>query len=303
MSNYLIAGGTGFIGKPLCQLLLSQGHKVTILTTQRQKLSQDNLIQYVYWNTQQHKIEMEACDTSFRVINLAGAGIADKRWTASRKKELLQSRLDPLNTLLIAVKQQRFHIEHLVSASAIGYYGNQTQLCTEVTPSDDSFLSQICQAWEEATLPFEELQIPVAIVRFGIVLGNDRGAFKELMAPLHYKLAAIPGSGKQIYSWIHLEDVCRILYELGHQYKTGVFNAVAPHPATMDNLIDEMRHYQPSWLRLHVPEFLLKLILGEMAIEVTKSTQVSSRKIEDMGFNFHFTTLQEAVKNLLSVSE
>ena len=300
MSNYLIAGGSGFVGKALCQLLLSQGHKAIVLTTQKNKLSKDNLVQYVYWNTRQHKIEMEASDTSFHVINLAGAGIADKRWTASRKIELLQSRLDPLHTLLIAAKQKRFHIEHLVSASAIGYYGNQTQLCNETTTGDDSFLSKICQAWEDATLPFEELQIPVAKVRLGIVLGNGRGAFKELMAPLPYKLAAIPGSGKQIYSWIHIEDACRIFYNLSQQHQNGVFNAVAPHPATIDNLIDEMRYYYPSWLRFHVPEFLLKFILGEMAIEVTKSTKVSSRKIEDIGFNFHFPTLQEAVKNLIS---
>jgi hypothetical protein len=300
MSNYLIAGGSGFIGQALCQILQSQGHMVIVLTTQRQKISQDNSIRYVYWNTRQHTIELEASDTSFRVINLAGAGIADERWTESRKKELLQSRLDALTTLYTAAKNHQINIEHLLSTSAIGYFGNQTQLCTEDTSGDDSFLSQICQAWEKAAQAFETLHIPVAIVRLGIVLGKERGAFKELLAPLQFKLAAIPGSGKQTYSWIHLEDVCQIMDTLSEQKSTGIFNAVAPYPVSMDNLIDEMRHYRTAWLRMHVPEFLLKLLLGEMAIEVTKSTTVSSRKLQELGYAFRFLTIQEAVKNLLS---
>ncbi len=301
MSKFIIAGGTGFIGKHLCALLLQEGHDVFILTTQKNKSSSSTqFLHYIYWNPDEKYIDETFTLSGCKIINLAGAGVADKRWTTSRKKEILESRILSLNTLYKALEKKQIQATHLVSASAIGFYGEGKMQCSEEDKSDTGFLSSICREWEEAALQFSNLGIPVSIARIGIVLGKDGGALKEFLKPLQYGIAGIPSDGKQIYSWIHIADVCRMLYFLLEKNKTGIFNAVAPHPVSINEIFSELiKHTKPFFLKVHAPAFALNILLGEMATEVLKSTNVSSHKIEEEGFEFLYKEIDVCINGIM----
>ncbi len=301
MQHYLISGGSGFIGKSLCTLLLHEGHKVSILSTQPNYQAFHKDIQVLEWDTEKKIIHGDLSKENYHVINLAGAGVAEQRWTNERKQLILQSRKDALDTLFLAQQQDKLRIAHLTSASAIGFYGLQLGLCDEKTAGDDSFLSQVCQQWEESALQFQSLQIPVAIVRVGIVLGNEGGAFKEFIKPLRFGIAGIPGHGKQFYSWIHLQDISQLFYFVSHQQITGIYNGVAPHPVSLNRIFDEILTHKKSVLtKIHAPAWMMKMLLGEMSVEILKSTEVSSRKIQEAGFQYKFKEIQEAIEDLMS---
>lgn len=302
-ASYVIAGGSGFVGRALSKQLLEKGHKVYVLTTQQGKAGQTDGkpgIRYIYWDPSRDFLDPAFMPGECVLINLAGAGVADKRWTPARKKAILDSRIQSLQTLYHAVERRQLPITHLVSASAIGYYGGASGLCTETTQGDESFLSTTTQQWEAAAMAFEKLGVPVAIARIGIVMGKEGGAMREFLKTLSVGIAAIPSSGKQIYSWIHINDLCRLLAFLASAKKEGVYNAVAPEPVSMNALFDAMiRHTSPFFFRVHIPDAALTLILGEMAIEITKSTLVSARKIIDEGFSFKYPTIGECMDNLM----
>lgn len=299
MSNYIIAGGAGFVGTALSELLLEEGHQVYVLSTKPRKSSHRNLT-YVLWDTKQKTIDSTFSIKEAKLVNLAGAGVADKRWTTNRKAEILHSRLDSLQTLYNAIESGQLGITHMVSASAIGYYAQGTQPYTEESPSDESYLSTTCVRWEEAAKAIENLDVSVSIARIGIVMGLQGGALRELSKSLSYRIAGIPSDGRQIYSWIHLKDVCRLLYFLAENEKKGIFNAVAPEPVSLNRLFEAMIATQgKSVLRLHVPAFILKIILGEMAIEILKSSEVNASKILQSGFIFNFNDIESCMKDLL----
>lgn len=300
MADFVLAGGSGFVGKNLTQRLLQEGHRVYILSTQRRSSTLRN-VTYVHWDT-----EAGVMDSSFQLaechlINLAGAGVADKRWTSARKAELLSSRINSLNTLYYAIQRGQLQTDHLVSASAIGYYGNHTGLCNEETAGDDSFLSLICREWEAAALRFSELNMSVGLVRIGIVLGKEGGALKEFLKPLRFGVAGIPSDGEQVYSWIHENDLVRALYFLSENKKPGIFNVVAPNPCTVNHLFDRiLAYHRGAAVKIHAPSWALKLMLGEMSVEVLKSARVSSERLEKSGFTFHYPDADTCMKQLLS---
>lgn len=299
MDHYLISGGSGFIGKSLCHLLLQQGHHVSILSTKPNYQAFHPNIQVIGWDTQNKSIHENLADQSYHVINLAGAGVADKRWTAKRKREILQSRQDALDTLFLAQQQGKLRMSHLTSASAIGYYGLQTGLCDELTAGDESFLSEVCQQWEQSASRFQSLQIPMAIVRVGIVLGKEGGAFKEFIKPMKFGIAGIPGHGKQLYSWIHVHDITALFYFVSQHQLHGVYNGVAPRPVSLNRLFDEIvKHKKGVFAKIHAPAWIINMALGGMSIEILKSTEVSSNKIQQAGFQFKFKEIQEAIRDL-----
>lgn len=300
MAKYILAGGSGFVGTALSKLLLSEGHQVYILST-RPQISTHRNLQYILWNTQKGTIDSSFTCTQAKLINLAGAGVAEKRWSHRRKAEILSSRVDSLNTLYQAVASGQLGITNLVSASAIGYYGEGNQPYHENSPADDSFLSSTCQQWEKAALAFEKLNIKVSIARIGIVMGKEGGALKELSRSLSFRIAGIPSNGEQVYSWIHLQDVCRLIYFLAENEKKGIFNAVAPEPVSLNRLMQAMINTQPGFvLKLHVPSFFLKVLMGEMAIEILKSSHVSSEKMEKSGFIFRFKNIEACMNDLFN---
>ncbi len=297
MANYLVAGGTGFVGKHIVSLLQQEGHTVYILSTQKHKCGlQADGSTIVYWNPTQYLIDPSFQLSDGILINLAGAGVADQRWTSRRKKEILQSRVQSLETLYKAVQNKQLSILYMVSASAIGFYGDRDTLFQETDLGDDSFLSQVCQQWELTANQFDRLQIPHSIVRIGIVLGSEAGALPALQKPLSWGVAAIPGSGKQIYSWIHVQDLARLLYFLSTHKKIGVYNAVAPYPCSLNALFAAfIKTNAVKAILIHVPELIIKIMLGGMSIEVLKSARVSSQKIEETGFQFLYPDIDSCL--------
>ena len=202
-----------------------------------------------------------------------------------------------MQTLFNAIEKKQIETNHLVSASAIGFYGEADKIFTEEDKSDASFLSSTCQQWEQEAMKFEQLNCIVSIARVGIVLGKEGGALKEFLKPLQMGIAGIPATGKQIYSWIHITDVARIFYFLANEKKAGIFNAVAPNPCAINEIFTALKKYKRTFLTAHAPEFVLKIMLGEMSIEVLKSCKVSSLKIEQAGFSFLHNDIEDCVKS------
>jgi uncharacterized protein (TIGR01777 family) len=312
MATILISGGTGLIGTSLTKLLLEKGHKVIILTRNLKraidKQTADERLTYARWNAQEQSIDRDAVAKADYIVHLAGEGIVDKRWTDKRKKRIVQSRLQGSGLLVKALKEIPNNVIAVVCASAIGWYGldkpgnKGSKGFVESDPSDPSFLGETCRWWEESIHPVRELGKRLVRFRFGIVLGNHGGAFAEFKKPVQFGIAAILGSGKQVVSWIHLEDVCRlIIFAIENDHMEGVYNAVAPKPVTNKELILHLaqRMRGKSFIPVHVPSWVLKTMLGEMSIEALKSTTVSSEKIQQTGFQFLYPQIDAALNDLI----
>lgn len=305
MQTILITGGTGMVGKALTQHLVALGYKVIILTRKWQESTHPQ-ISYAVWDISSQTIDESAIAKSDAIIHLAGAGVADKRWTTKRKKEILESRTKSSQLLVKALQNTNHSIKTFISASAIGWYGDD-QSKNKSTPflEDDAayndFLGATCKAWEESVAPIEAFGIRLVKCRIGIVLANAGGAFKEFIKPFKFAIAPILGSGKQIISWIHIDDLCSIfIHALQQEKMHGVYNAVAPHPVSNAALIAAIKQNHTSFvLKIKVPSFLLKIMLGEMSVEVLKSCTVSSNKIQHTGFHFTYPTVKMAVKQLM----
>ena len=299
MTKVLISGGTGLIGRQLCKMLLEDHVEVVVLTTQRKVSNQISKVRYVFWNPKEHYIDPAFTAQNISIINLAGAGVAEKRWTASRKQEIIESRTESLQTLYHAIASKQIQAIGLVSVSAIGYYAFKDRLLSEADFSDRSFLSSTCTLWEEKAIQFSSLGLPVAIARVGIVLSTHGGALKEFLKPLKFGIAGIPGDGKQMLSWIHIEDICRLLLYLNNSKSNDTYNAVADLPVSTNELFDNILKIK-NGIKIHIPAIALKLALGEMSIEILKSAAVSNQKIRKDGFQCKYPAISQALENLLN---
>lgn len=306
MPTVLIAGGTGLVGTALTEYLLQKNYSVIILTRSVAKSSQRPNLRYTQWNTDTQTIDAAALAEADYIVNLAGAGVADKRWTRARKKEIQQSRVSSGQLITKSLKENPNKLKAVINASAIGYYGadpvipNENSF-VETDKADTQFLGETCRLWEESVEGITALNIPLIKLRIGIVLSNEGGALKEFKKPLQFGVAAILGSGKQVISWIHLTDLCRMIeYAMLHEKMNGVYNAVAPKPVNNKMLTVELakRIKGKFYIPAYVPAFVLKIILGEMSIEVLKSATVSSKKIQDAGFTFLYPSIKAALDDL-----
>lgn len=295
---YVVAGGTGFVGQALVRALREKGYRVYVLSTRASAKHADT----IFWNTEKGEIDPSFSLLECKVINLAGAGVADARWTAARKALIRDSRVNSLNTLYRAHERGQLGIRHLVSASAIGFYGNASGLQVETAEGDDSFLSTTCKDWEAGAQAFSmNLGIPISIARIGIVLHPSGGALKALTQTFPLRVAGLPGSGKQIYSWIHRDDLVAMLIWLCEFERQGIYNAVAPEPVSLGRLMASAVKASGKWIvTIPAPAFVIQLILGEMAIEVLKSTEVSSAKVQAAGFRFQYAEIDSAMHSLFS---
>ncbi len=294
----IIAGGSGFVGKALTNLLLKNNFVVFVLTTNKKLVSKTEKLEFVYWNPENNEISPSLKFDNYVLVNLAGTNVAKGRWTDSRKKEILESRILPIQFLKKLHQENNICITHFISASAIGFYGLNNGLCIENIDGDNSFLSQTCQKWERAALEIKKLEVPTNILRIGIVLGKNEGAYPSLVQSLNYKLAGIPGSGNQIMSWIHISDVVKMILYLIEKKQDGIFNAVAPNPVSYTAFFKEIKKLKTYWVLFHIPVWLLKILLGEFTIELTKSTIVSSKKIETLGFQFEFSNIEKCFEEI-----
>ena len=299
--NVLLTGGTGFIGKKLTELLIENGFSVSILSRTAKQNYVD--ISYFQWDVESGTIDEEAILKADYVIHLAGENIGAKRWTASRKKAVLDSRVKSTKLLYTCLKLNNKKLDAFLSASGVGIYGAITdeQLCDETTPPANDFLGTVCQEWESATIPVHELGIRTVQIRTGLVLGKDDGVLKQLAPLFQFKLGCAIGSGKQYMPWIHIDDLCQIyLKAILDATMQGPYNA-AINDKTTNTIFSETLAKVFGyiiWLP-NVPAFVLRLVLGEMAQLVLKGRRVASDKIEKTGFQFQYADLEKALRNCL----
>ena len=296
----LITGGSGLIGRHLCQSLLSKGHTLHVLS--RRKLpALDSRMKTFVWNVEKGQLDEACLDGVDTIIHLAGEGIADKRWTKARKKAIIESRTESIRLLYRAIeKNLSSKVKHHISAAAIGYYADRgNELLTEDSLPGSGFLAESCIAWEQAVDEGQKLGLKIAKFRTGIVLDPKGGALLQIARPIKFGFGAALGSGKQWVSWIHWKDVVK-MYEFAlDNALEGTFNMVGPQPATNLELTRAIakQFHRPLWLPA-VPAFALQLALGEMSAAVLGSTKASADKIEHAGFTFDFPNLTEALKDL-----
>ena len=307
MATVLITGGTGMVGRHLTQKLIERGYKVIVLSRKSGAISPQGAVSFAKWDVENQTIEPEAIAKADYIIHLAGAGVADKRWSVQRKKEIVNSRTQSSAIIVKALKEVPNHVKAVVSASAIGWYGPDTteSLHTgfiENAKADTAYLGNTCKLWEESIEPVIALGKRLAKLRIGIVFSNDGGALTEFKKPLHAGLATIMGSGKQIVSWIHIDDLCRMfIHAIEHDEMNGAYNAVATNPVTNKQLIMALAKQMCGhiFIPVTVPAFVLKIMLGEMSIEVLKSANVNNDKIRSTGFDFLYPNVEAAFENLL----
>ncbi|MCB9305150.1 MAG: TIGR01777 family protein [Lewinellaceae bacterium] len=293
MSVILLAGGTGLIGRRLTELLSEQDDEVRVLTRSPREKGQ------FAWDPAAGAYDPAAFEGVDQVINLAGAGIADKRWTAARKRVIVESRVQSARTLRDAFTSTGHFPKAYISASAIGFYGNSGERPMEEkdAPVDDSFMVRCCQAWEAAADEVAALGIRTVKLRIGIVLSAEGGALAEFAKPMRFGIGGYFGDGKAWYSWIHLEDVCRMfVWAVKNEGVEGVFNAVSPNPVRNKEMVKSIAEamHQPV-LMAPGPAFAMRLLLGEMAAVVLNSNRVSPEKALKAGFAFRYPHLTEAL--------
>ncbi|MEI2707940.1 MAG: TIGR01777 family oxidoreductase [Chitinophagaceae bacterium] len=306
MKTVLITGGTGLVGSRLTELLLARNYNVIVLSRSKKETSTPNL-SYAIWNVEEQTIDASVFTKTDYIVHLAGAGVADKRWSVSRKKEILDSRTQSSALLVKALQQNSNKVQAVISSSAIGWYGPDPSLHSNGFEETDApfsdYLGNTCKLWEESIEPITQQNIRLVKLRTGIVLSTKGGALKEFLNPIKMGIAAILGNGKQIISWIHIDDLCnQFIYAIEHENMQGSYNAVAPNPVNNKILTLSIAKKVKGkfYIPIYVPSFMLKIILGEMSIEVLKSTTVSSKKIEIAGFNFKYKTIDAALSNLLN---
>ena len=297
----LITGATGMIGQELVKVLHQNNVEVNYLSTSKDKLVSKENYKGFYWNPNTNEIDINAFDGVSVVYHLAGATVA-KRWTSSYKKEILDSRIIPTRLLFSTLENNPNQVKQVISASAIGIYPDSLGAIynEENTGVDDSFLGEVVQKWESEVDAFKKLNILVTKIRIGIVLSNKGGALPKMITPIKYGVGAAFGSGKQYQSWIHVEDLVNIFYYTQVSELDGIYNAVAPHPVTNENMTMEIAKVlkRPLWLP-NIPKFAMKMILGEMHILLFTSQSVSALKVLNQGYQFKFATIEKALVNLL----
>jgi uncharacterized protein (TIGR01777 family) len=304
MATVVITGGTGLIGTALTNALVQKGCDVIILSRNK-KHSQQLHVSYAVWNVKNQTVDEDAIKNADYIVHLAGTNVGEKRWTQKRKKEIVDSRVDSGKLLVKALKEIPNKVRAVISSSAMGYYGPDPQIpnpkpFVETEAPFHDFLATTVVQWESAIEPVKNLGKRLVLFRTGIVLSNEGGAYKEFKKPLKFGVASILGSGKQMVSWIHIDDLVRLYIEAIENEKwNGVYNAVAPNPVSNQQLIKEMAKQAKGFhIIAQVPSFVLKIVLGEMSIEVLKSTTVSPEKIQQQGFQFLSPTVESAIKKL-----
>ncbi len=306
MQTILITGGTGLIGKALGQKLIEKGYQVIILTRKLPQQSTTANISYALWDVEKQTIDKSAIANADAIIHLAGAGVADKRWREKRKQEIIDSRVNSSKLILDSLKSITNKVKVVVSASAIGWYGEDPVIPNpkpfqEDDSADKEFLGHTCMLWEQSIQPVTHLQKRLVILRTGIVLSKEGGALKEFIKPMQLGVAGILGNGKQIMSWIHITDLVNMyIAAIENENMQGVYNAVAPNPVSNKKLtIEVAKGRKKFFIPMPVPSFVLKIMMGEMSIEVLKSATVSAKKIESQGFHFLYPNIKIAVADLV----
>lgn len=319
MATVLITGGTGMIGKALGKSLLDKGYSVIILTRNPDKKTkydanvskEANRLSYAKWDVEKQDITKSAISKADYIVHLAGASVAEKRWTQKRKNEIVNSRINSSKLIAESLKEIHNNVKTIISASATGWYGSPSLTLPkgegkeipfiETDSPGNNFLGQTCKQWEESMQPITSLGKRLVTLRIGIVLSKEGGALPEFIKPLRFGIATILGSGSQMMSWIHIDDlVSMLIYAIENETMNGIYNAVAPQPVSNKNLVLTLAKSMKGkfFIPVHVPSFVLKLLLGEMSVEALKSATVSSEKIINAGYQFQYSDIKNSLKQL-----
>ncbi len=299
METVLIAGGTGLIGTHLSPMLRDAGYRVWHLS---RTYDPDAAFPAYDWDPSRGRIRkgvLEKCDY---VINLAGAGIADRPWTKERKRVITQSRVEGNELFAELFSYLDTPPKAYLTSTGIGFYGDRgEEWLTETSPpGQKGFMPNSCIAWENAVARVADAGILTTIFRLGIVLSNKGGALPKMTSPLKAGIATYFGDGNQWVSWIHFEDICRLfLLALQNPEFRGTFNAVAPEPVRNKELMQKVISVKGKGILLPAPAFALRIALGEMADTILDSTRVSSEKIQQTRFNFKYPELTAALSDLM----
>ena len=300
MPTVLVTGGTGLIGKRLCEKLKMAGFDVAILSQVRYNKSDFPVF---YWNWQNEEVDEMALRNSDYIIHLAGASIAGQRWTPKRKKLIVDSRVKSTYFLQRKLKELNLGPKAFVSASAVGYYGAVTtsKILKESNPPENDYLGTVCQLWEKAAADVFDPRIRTVQIRTGVVLTPKEGAMDKMLLPIKMGVGSALGSGKQYMPWIHIDDLCDIYIKaLQDVSMNGAYNATSPEHHTNKSFTKALASTlgRIMWMP-NVPSFAMKLMFGEMADMMLYGSRVSSDKILDAGFEFQFGELDLALDDLM----
>jgi uncharacterized protein (TIGR01777 family) len=298
VKHILITGASGLVGTRLTEILLERGYSVAHLGRSRK----EGKIKSFVWNVDNFVMEPSALKGITTIINLAGAGVNDKRWSEKRKNEILDSRVNAAALIYKELKMGHHNVTSVISASAVGYYGvDGEKVFVESDPPAHDFMAEVSRQWEAEIKKIRSLEVRVVKFRFGIVLSDKGGALKEMAKPIKLFAGSPLGSGQQYVSWIHIDDLCEMIIKaIEDEQMDDVYNAVSPHPATNRELTNAIAKILKRPLILPpIPAFALKLILGDMAFYVLNGSKVSPAKIQEAGFKFKFADLDAALRDLL----
>lgn len=294
----LITGASGLIGARLTEQLLQKGYQVSHLG----RTKKSGPVPSFVWDVESGKMDTEALAGVVTIIHLAGAGVADKRWTEARKKEILESRTKSSTLLYTTLATVNHSVKAVVSASAIGYYGFgfDEEIFTEESNPGTDYLAQVTKQWEESVDQISSLNLRVVKLRIGIVLSDQGGALVEMAKPIRLGVGAALGTGKQYLSWIHIEDLCAMFVKaIEHDTMKGAYNAVSGEWITNFEMTKLMARILKRPLYLpNVPAFVMKILIGEMAVIVVNGSKISADKIKKTGFLFRYSNLEEALESL-----
>ncbi|MGE4272805.1 MAG: TIGR01777 family oxidoreductase [Desulfitobacterium sp.] len=300
--NVLIFGGTGFLGKKLSKELISREYKVSVITRNRQ-ISADKVqsnVALIEWDNKSPLSSIDDIDEFDVVINFAGESIGNRRWSNSVKQEILNSRINTTRSIVNAINDGTMNPKVLINASAVGYYGPRLdERITESEGPGQDFLAEVCRKWEAEAYKVKNEFTRVVTIRTGVVLGSQ-GALTRMIMPFKYYVGGPLGKGTQWLPWIHVEDLIRMIrFIIEHDEITGPVNGTSPAPVRMKDfskILGEVLK-RPSWFP--VPEFVLKIVLGQMSEMLLHGQRAIPQKISDTGFEFIFPDLRPALEDAL----
>ena len=293
----LVTGASGFIGSHLVRFLLDRDYRVTGLTRQKNKPEPHPDF---HWINQLDELKQHQLDY---VVNLAGESIGQGRWTAARKKKLLDSRLDTTKQVFDYLEKNQLKPKRIISTSAVGYYGidpneRWEQVCTEQSPPQDIFMSELCAKWEQLALSYTNQN--TKIVRFAVVFGKGGGILPQMLLPIKLNLFGRIGHGHQPVTWVHLEDVLRAIeFLMLEDTIEQIFNVVAPEKSSQAQFARTAAQILQRKSLLPLPACSLKMMLGEQSQLVLNGQYVQPKALQEAGFQFHYPTLKEALDNIL----
>lgn len=295
----VIAGATGLVGTELTNQLIQEGHQVKKLVRREARTPNE-----IAWNPDEQRLRVADLEGTDVVINLAGENISEGRWTAAKKKSIMESRLQSTCTLTNAILTMQHPPFTLINASAVGFYGNRgDELLTEKSSNGQGFLAHVCKEWEKAAEPVANKKVRLVYTRFGVILSPHGGALKKMLTPFKLGLGGVVGSGKQYMSWIALEDVVGALKHLMLDNSIqGPVNIVSSQPVTNANFTKTLGSVLSRPTFFSMPASVARFVFGEMADELLLSSQrVSNQKLLESGYAFKHPNLEEYLRNSLKL--